>query len=194
MNYYISDMHFGHKNVLHFDNRPFKTIEENDETLIMLWNQTVTKNDDIYILGDFCWGKIDEWQSIVPRLVGRKHLILGNHDLKDSGALRKLFVSVANYSRIKDNERTVVLCHFPMPVYDRVYYGGYHLFGHTHLTEDFTMTENFIDTVCSYYEVERKAFNVGCMMPWMQYRPRTLDEIEANYKRYKEVMSDGISQ
>lgn len=31
MTFYIADLHLGHKNVLRFDNRPFSTIEENDE-------------------------------------------------------------------------------------------------------------------------------------------------------------------
>ena len=38
MNYYISDLHIGHTNALAFDARPFKTIEENDETIKNNWN------------------------------------------------------------------------------------------------------------------------------------------------------------
>lgn len=33
---FTGDLHFGHTNVLKFDPRPFKTIEEHDETLISL--------------------------------------------------------------------------------------------------------------------------------------------------------------
>lgn len=52
MNYFISDLHIGHTNVLSFDNRPFKSIEEHDEALIKNWNSVVGMDDDVYLLGD----------------------------------------------------------------------------------------------------------------------------------------------
>lgn len=52
MDYFISDLHFGHKNVLAFDNRPFDNIEQHDNALIRNWNNAVNIDDDVYILGD----------------------------------------------------------------------------------------------------------------------------------------------
>lgn len=47
MKFYISDLHFSHKNALSFDNRPFFTVSEMNETLINNWNSVVTANGDI---------------------------------------------------------------------------------------------------------------------------------------------------
>lgn len=43
--YFTADMHFGHENVIKFDNRPFKSLEEMDEELIKRWNNKVGKAD-----------------------------------------------------------------------------------------------------------------------------------------------------
>lgn len=51
MDRFISDIHFGHNNCLAFDSRPFKTIEEHDKVLIDNWNDTVSCEDHVYILG-----------------------------------------------------------------------------------------------------------------------------------------------
>lgn len=56
-NWVTSDLHFGHKNIIKYENRPFKDIEEMDKAIIELWNKTVKKDDKIYILGDFSWYK-----------------------------------------------------------------------------------------------------------------------------------------
>ena len=98
MNYYISDLHFGHKNIIAFDNRPFKTVEEMDEVLISNWNQTVSEGDHVYILGDLCWGKAKDWPAVLERLSGNKHLIRGNHDipLPMQPAVRRYFADVTD--------------------------------------------------------------------------------------------------
>lgn len=74
MNYFISDLHFGHKNCLAFDNRPFKSIEENDETIIKNWNNTVGIDDDVYLLGDVSWYNTTKemWFIIIENYYHRK--------------------------------------------------------------------------------------------------------------------------
>ena len=82
MTYYISDLHFGHKNILSFDNRPFKSIEEHDKALINNWNEVVGIDDDVWILGDFSWYNATKTIEFYKRLNGNKHLCIGNHDKK----------------------------------------------------------------------------------------------------------------
>lgn len=57
MIFVTSDLHFGHKNIIQYENRPFKNIEEMDRKLIKNWNEIISENDTTYILGDFSWYK-----------------------------------------------------------------------------------------------------------------------------------------
>lgn len=183
MNYYISDTHFGHENIIRFDKRPFCNIEEMENTLIDNWNSVVDNGDTVYILGDFCWGKEEEWRRILKLLKGNKVLIQGNHDLKKmSSELNRMFQDIKQYKEIKDNERKVIMCHYPL-----MFYRGAHnpitymLCGHVHTTRENNllvkwrqeMLNTKVNDACSCANI----INVGCMMPWMNYAPRTLDEI-----------------
>ena len=79
MVFFIADTHFGHKNVLKLCNRPFETIEQMNETFIENWNRRVTGRDSIYVIGDLFF-RCEDPESILRRLHGKKHLIVGNHD------------------------------------------------------------------------------------------------------------------
>lgn len=87
MNYYISDLHFGHKNVIRFDTRPFQSVDEMDEELIRLWNNKVSDTDDVYIVGDFSYrsGRQEQWY--LKQLNGCKHLILGKYLDEDKNSI-----------------------------------------------------------------------------------------------------------
>lgn len=78
--WFVSDLHFGHKNVISYCNRPYENIHEMHEALIKIWNSTVKKGDTVYVLGDFSLAP--KWsQIVVPLLKGNKILISGNHDI-----------------------------------------------------------------------------------------------------------------
>lgn len=126
MNYYISDTHFGHKNVIRYDNRPFDSIEEMDEAMIQLWNETVNDADAVYILGDFSWYKEDKTALILGKLKGHKILIKGNHD-RVSSKVARYFDRVCDYAEVKDNGRKVIMSHYPMPFWNGQHRDTVHL-------------------------------------------------------------------
>ncbi len=103
MNLYISDLHFGHANCVNFDNRPFRDVEEMDRCMIELWNNRVSPEDDVYIIGDFSFraGKTPDWY--LRQLKGRKHLIVGNHDktVLDCENAQKYLESIKYYDICK---------------------------------------------------------------------------------------------
>ena len=80
-NFFIADTHWGHKNSLSFDNRPFKTIEEHDETLMNNWNNVVGIDDDVYLLGDVSWYNSTKTIEIIKQLNNR------DIDIINSGGL-----------------------------------------------------------------------------------------------------------
>jgi len=86
MIYFTADLHLGNDGIIDVCNRPFRNSAIMDNRLIKNYNEIVNDDDDVYILGDFSLktklhrGIYEQW---VSKLKGRKHLIMGNHDIKD---------------------------------------------------------------------------------------------------------------
>lgn len=192
MNFFISDLHFGHENCLDFDDRPFLDIDEHDTALINRWNNVVSPEDDVYILGDISWKNTTATINILDMLNGSKHLIVGNHDHKflKSADFRSRFIEICDYKELYiDKNKSVVLSHFPIFSYRNLFRGWIHLYGHVHKSFDWNMMEHHKKLMKNLYskkdgilaEDVYNAFNVGCMIDYMDYTPKTLEEIlEAN--------------
>ena len=177
--YFISDLHLGHKNVIKFDNRPFNTIEEHDEYIISQWNKTVDDYDDVYILGDISWYNIEKTIAIIKRLNGRLHLCLGNHDRKlmKNKDLRALFVEIVEKKDFVLNGKHLVLNHHPELFFNHAYHNGYHFYGHVHNSPEWNYLEQCKKEIEDIEKHEQNMFNVGCMLDYMAYTPRTFEEI-----------------
>lgn len=174
MKFYISDLHIGHTNVIKHDRRPFANTDEMLSRIVKNWNSAVGPDDEVYILGDFCWKNPDGLEAI-KQLRGRKFLILGNHD-KPTQELRTYFEWIKDHCVIKDGETKVVLSHYPIAHWYDQYRGAVHLYGHIHNTKDHTAFEKYRE-ICKQMGIPFEGYNVGCMMTYMNYTPRTLREI-----------------
>lgn len=76
--WYTADLHFGHRNIITYCNRPWPTPETMDAGLVERWNDTVQPSDTVWVLGDVALSP----KAIGPvsLLNGRKILVAGNHD------------------------------------------------------------------------------------------------------------------
>lgn len=178
---FTSDLHFGHKNVLRFDSRPYFTVDEMDKALIDNWNNKVKPGDTVYVLGDMFWNSDPKYvQDILKTLNGQIVLIKGNHDKwLHNSTNKKLLAGIKDYDDIavtlKDgSKRRCILSHYFMPFYNAHYYGAIHLHGHTHNSPE-SVLENKIAEYLNNNGYSCSIHNVGCMH-W-NYEPVTLDEI-----------------
>lgn len=136
--HFTSDVHFGHKNIIRYCNRPFKDVDDMDEQLIQRWNSVVKPDDVVWQLGDFTFYRnYDKLCYILRRLNGRKKAVLGNHcetiiDRREDLLAEGLFEVIVERARIKVGSQSIVLDHFPGRSWDRSSHGAWQLFGHVH--------------------------------------------------------------
>ena len=139
--WFTSDPHFNHRNIIHLCGRPFDSVEEMNEALVANFNSVVRPGDDLYILGDVAYkGSADE---LLPRLNGKLHLIVGNHD-KDYSATG-FFEDIAQIRDIslgiKGRNYRFALCHYPLAEWNGFYRGAVHLHGHQHNKSDYNLAQ-----------------------------------------------------
>lgn len=162
--FFTSDMHFGHANIIKYANRPFlkpgdltssgdwispqiksQRAREMDAELIKRHNSVVTPNDDVYCLGDFCFGVVDDAVRYLQQLHFKKfYFIWGNHDKAmealwtnfkngvNTANLKDKIVWLGNMKEVKINGQSIVLNHYAMKVWNQSHRGVWHLYGHSH--------------------------------------------------------------
>lgn len=173
--WWTGDLHFGHTGVLmHQSNRmnAFGSVEEMDAQVIDATNSVVLRNDQLRVLGDFCW-EASRAGHYRQRLNVRKiHVCQGNHD---SSSLRK-HVSLMKdmvYFKVRTRGKTFRIheCHYPLLSWRGLHRGSIHLYGHSH-----GIYEDMLDKIFP----GRRAMDVGIDAIFRltgKHRPISLDEI-----------------
>lgn len=130
--WFTADLHLGHRGILRMEGRPFTSVEEMNESLILAWNSRVRASDDVFFLGDFAMNFSEEQcQEAFAKLKGKKHLIVGNHDKERVLKLPWASEPVEQRSIRVDGTR-VVLNHYGMRTWNGMWKGALHLYGHSH--------------------------------------------------------------
>lgn len=166
----IGDLHFNHKRIIEYCERPFNSVEEMNEALIKNWNSIVGTHDIVYVVGDFALCGKDKIIEIGNKLKGRKRLILGNHDGASMDTYRAAgFEFIYNHPIILDDY--FIISHYPkgyMP--KRGLFAS--IFAHVH--DDATYADATARTFC--VSAER-----------INYTPIEFEEIKRIMEKIEEI-------
>jgi calcineurin-like phosphoesterase family protein len=151
--WFTGDHHFFHKNIIEYTNRPFDSVEEMNEAMILCWNEVVKDDDLVFHLGDLTMGSWERAAGIVRRLKGYIYFLANpwHHDgqwLERCAHFYPGYTAMPSRSSIgsqvyppvvvmeidagEKHNIPIVLCHYPFAEWDRKHYGSIHLHGHSH--------------------------------------------------------------
>lgn len=114
---FFSDPHFGHKNIIKYCQRPFKSTHDMHTLMVKYYNTKVGSKDLLYWVGDnfFNMG-ILEAAELLGCLNGYKVLIMGNHDVHNG----KNFMARCGFDAVIEKEAFLCIggkicrvCHYP---------------------------------------------------------------------------------
>ena len=173
--WFTSDTHLGHANIIRYCNRPFKNVDEMNETIVKNWNERVKPEDLVYFAGDFCFrnspggkageGEVHKADYYRKQLNGDIVFIKGNHDRNNS---------------LKTNIERVI-----------IRYGGHKIcLVHNPIHIDFSYSFNFVGHVHEKWKFKKMKFasdqtnvvNVGVDV-W-NFRPVNFEEIMRGFKQW----------
>lgn len=185
MKRYIADLHFGHENVIAFDGRPFENAAQMDAEMIRRWNYVVDSKDEVYILGDFMYRSDHDYAWYLSRLKGKKYMVLGNHDyplLKDEAA-QSYFEAIHHMLSVRDDNRELILCHYPLLEWRGYFRGSLHIFGHIH-----NSCHAMYEHICR----QPNMLNAGASV--IDYQPVTLPELMQYNTGYKSRLAAALTE
>lgn len=167
MIYFTSDNHFYHENIIKLSKRPFKNCDDMHSNLIKNWNDTVSNDDEVYIIGDFAYrGDALKVNHILEILNGKKYLVIGNHDkyLYHDEFNTNLYEWIKDYYILNYNKIKFVMFHYPILEWADYYKNSIHIYGHVHNSNSERL--NILG---------KKAYNVGVDVN--NYRPVSIEDI-----------------
>jgi len=128
--FFTGDTHFGDHRAINIHRRPFGDVAAMDAAMVERWNAAVGPDDEVWHLGDFARRAADV-PSLLGRLNGRKHLVVGNNDPTEIARLVG-WASVAPYAELDEGGVFLVLCHYPFRSWNGQHRGTVNLHGHSH--------------------------------------------------------------
>jgi calcineurin-like phosphoesterase family protein len=210
--WFTADTHFGHRNIPIYAQRLFclspkdrekaaasppaarqtwpldwDCIAKMDQHLIEQINARVAKNDILWHLGDFCWGKRKDIAEAARRYRDRINcsnvfLIAGNHDSEE---VRSAFDRCLPYHEVKVGSKHIVLSHYAHCFWNKSHYGSWMLYGHAHGSAEEWLDSHMPGRLSMDVGVDNVARLTG------EYRPISSEEIAQIFSSRKGCQIDG---
>ena len=124
--FFTSDQHYGHANIIRYCNRPFNSVEEMDETLILNHNSVVRAADTVVHVGDFTMRS--NANKYIDRLIGNHIFLRGSHD----NWMKRIDKTFHEIWECKIGNQYLVACHYAMRIWPRSHYNSWLVYGHSH--------------------------------------------------------------
>ena len=131
--WFSADFLCGHAKIIEYAKRPFKDVEEMDEAILEAFDNTVSKDDLVFFLGDIAFGEDLARQTLISMLKKTEvHFIVGNHDKDYLKTINSLTGSVNSLLDISIDGQPITLCHYAMRIWHKSHFDSWQLFGHSH--------------------------------------------------------------
>jgi len=210
--WFTADTHFGHRRIPFYARRLFcldeaersfvesaprgsrsdwlpswASVSRMDDHLIRNINECVGRDDILWHLGDFCWGKGRSSGDFARKYRERINcrnvfLVMGNHD---SDSVGSVFAECRDYKEIEVQSRTIVLSHYAQCFWNRSHYGSWMLYGHAHGTAEAWLDAAMPGRLSMDVGVDNVAKITG------EYRPIRYEEIAGIFSSRKGCQIDG---
>ena len=157
--HFTADWHLNHINIIKYCNRPFLTeyekatislakkgcislksvtidqdaVKKMNNCIIESTNNTVTSDDTLVILGDFCWSSTTKKDvaEFFDRINCKNiYLIFGNHDNRK--VLSSFFKAIYDHHVFSIEKQNIFTSHYPCRSWPSSNYGSWMLYGHVH--------------------------------------------------------------
>lgn len=166
-----SDIHFYHKNIIRYSERPYPNVDLMNKCLIGNYLNVVQPDDIVIWGGDISFGHVDEINQILKELPGYKIHIVGNHDMDRRGKLTSYTFDERHSCLVldivdDDMEYQMLITHYPL---DIVPEGCINIHGHIH--------QHLL-----------QPYNINVCVEHTNYTPMHIDVIREKARKYfKEI-------
>lgn len=200
--WFTSDLHFSHRNILKFCNRPWENTTQMEKGLVENWNSVVGDNDIVFVLGDTFWFNDSQHiRKVLAQLKGKEiYLIPGNHD--DFEAYHRvtdprihLCADVVCCWFTEENQpiQEVWLSHYPMMTWPHRERGAYQFFGHIHsepdktegVDQDLPLHWNQADAGCDFWKWT--PVDIDTLMTYCKMKKDELDKLTGMFDKLRRL-------